>query len=98
MNTTTLPEQPADLLFPGDLVWMIEPADSLEWQVDEYANAGLLLTTDPATNRGLVAWFDHDARMIRQWWFDGARVERRLESEGVYTFDRVWAKQEWAAA
>ena len=66
MATPSVHSDTTALLFPGDLVWMIEPADSLEWQVDEYANAGLLLTTDPATNRGLVAWFDHDARMIRQ--------------------------------
>lgn len=95
--TATPAEQAADLLYPGDLAWIVSDADPLDWAYDEYAEAARLIEVDAAGN-GLFAFFNFDVKQIdMRWYAPGARIERRLESEGVFTFDRVWKQQQAAA-
>jgi len=92
-NRKPQPAADPNLLFVGDLVWFVSAASNEDWYYDEYAEAGVLLATDTTTNRGLVVWFDHDARILREWWVEGVRLERRFENEGVFTFDRKWQQK-----
>lgn len=97
MTTPAAQPETIDYLFPGDLVWMISPADELDWLHDEYADAARLIDTDPANNRGLVAFFNFEVKRLDVQWVDAGRLERRLMSEGVFTFDRMEAQQRTAA-
>ena len=94
---TTPAATSTDLLYPGDLAWLIFPASEDDWYFEEYAEAARLLEVDAAGN-GLFAFFNFDVKQLdTRWYAPGARIERRFESEGVFTFDRIW-KQQAAAA
>lgn len=97
MTTPAAQPETIDYLFPGDLVWIVTPASPEDWYFEEYADAARLIDTDPANNRGLVAFFNFEVKRLDVQWVDAGRLERRLMSEGVFTFDRVEQQQRTAA-